>query len=172
MAELQVLHGEPRHKVMDQTREMLGRREETIKAMRPALSALLAAICDQLTKAKEDEPRLPLEHVRFAQTRWTPTGKLVIEFEIVKETAEETDRYYVDDLVDEMVGRNRFISAMRAEIAQFISAMVDQFSYIKKHNIQLDLSRITFTGAEWIANALVLDVRNDGKPYGSKEARL
>ena len=54
MAELQVLHQEPRHAVTDYVRERLGRREATVRVMRPALSALCVALCQQIEIMKSE----------------------------------------------------------------------------------------------------------------------
>lgn len=170
MAELQVLHQEPRHKVTDYVAERLGRREATVKIMRPALTALATSLCQQIEVMKAEHSDLNLNRLRFARIAWTPTGQLAIAFEYGDQALDDV-RYFVDEVVAEITERNVRMAPVRSEIAQFIASMVDQFALIKKNNVHLNLDRITFDGVRWLENELVIDIRYEGKPFGQREAR-
>lgn len=170
MAELGVLHQEPRHKVTDYVAERLGRREATVKAMRPSLTTLATALCQQIEVMKAEHSGLNLTRLRFARIAWTPTGQLAIAFEY-GDQATDDERYFVDEVVGEIVARNVRMQPVQSEIAQFIASMVDQFALIKKNNVHLNLDRITFDGVRWLENELVIDIRYEGKPFGQREAR-
>lgn len=170
MAELQVLHQEPRHKVTDYVAERLGRREATVKIMRPALTALATSLCQQIEVMKAEHSDLNLNRLRFARIAWTPTGQLAIAFEYGDQALDDV-RYFVDEVVAEITERNVRMNPVRSEIAQFIASMVDQFALIKKNNAHLNLDRITFDGVRWLENELVIDIRYEGKPFGQREAR-
>jgi hypothetical protein len=170
MAELQVLHAEPRHTVTDYVAERLGRRETTVRVMRSALIALATALCQQIETMKSEYPNLNLTRLRFAQVKWTPTGQLAVSFEYGDQAPDEA-RYFVDDVVHEIVERNVRLTPVQSEIAQFIASMVDQFSLIKKHNVHLNLDHIEFNDVRWLDGELVINVRYAGKPFGQREAR-
>jgi hypothetical protein len=170
VAELQVLHAEPRHKVTEYVNERLGRREATVRAMRPALITLATALCQQIEIMKSEHPDLVLTRLRFAQVAWTPTGQLVITFEYGDQAPDES-RYFVDEIVHSLVERNVRLTPIQSEVAQFIASMVDQFGLIKKHNVHVNLDQIDFPGVRWLDHELIIDIRYAGKPFGQREAR-
>lgn len=170
MAELQVLHQESRHKVAEYVNERLGRRETTVSVMRPALVALATALCQQVEIMKSEHLALDLTRLRFAQVAWTPTGQLVITFGYGEQATDDA-RYFVDDVVHEIVARNVRLTPVQSEFAQFIASMVDQFALIKKNNVHLSLNLLEFENVRWLDNELIIDVRYDGKPFGQREAR-
>lgn len=170
MAELAVLHQEPRHKVTEYVNERLGRREATVRVMRPALITLATALCQQIEIMKSEHSTLNLARLRFAQVAWTPTGQLVIDFEYGEQATDDA-RYFVDEVVEEIVSRSVRVTPVQSEIAQFIASMVDQFGLIKKHNVHLNLDHITFEGVRWLDRELIIDIRYEGKPFGQREAR-
>jgi hypothetical protein len=167
-----VLDSEPRHKVEDFVKEMLGRRKAVIEDMRPALQELIVGLLTTIEGMKERDPLIDLGRVRVEETKWTKDGRLVLWLSTLGLLDSiVSDRYYIDDLVAELVDKNDHVKETSGEVAQFISAMIDQFAFIKKHDIETDLTKITFENMKWVDQRLVFDIKYNGEPFSPKEAR-
>jgi len=168
MAELEVLHSEPRHKVEAFAAEMLGRRHATIQSMRESLKSLVTGICEQFEKIKLQIPRMDLNQVVFAETKWTKEGYLDISIGYGQMPDGEA-RYHVDELVMEIVERNARLMGIRDELAQYISGMVDQFSVLKDRYPLADLKGVMFTDFKWMDGHLLFQIRHHGQIWGCHE---
>jgi len=173
MAEFSVLHGEPRYKVDSFVTELVGRRQETIQLMRPALLKLLGAFAEQMDMLRLSYLGLDLTILRFNQPTWTKDGKLLLSFQQQARPADEVaERYHVDDLVVEILAREPHLAPMQDELSQFFSAFVDQFSVLRKH-YGLDLTRVTFPNLRWLTNGMLeCSILYDGKPLAPRRAGL
>jgi len=173
MGEFSVLQGEPRYKVDGFVNELLGRRQATIQAMRPALLKLLAAFAEQMDMLRLSYLGLDLTMLKFKQPTWTKDGKLLLSFQQLEAPAEDViERYHVDELVIEILGREPHLLPMQDELSQFFSAFVDQFSVLHKHAL-LDLTRIAFPDLRWLANGMLeCNIFYDGKPLTPRTAKL
>lgn len=173
MAEFSVLQGEPRYKVDSFVTELVGRRQETIQLMRPALLKLLAAFAEQMDMLRLSYLGLDLTILRFNQPTWTKDGKLLLSFQQQAGTPDKHEpRYHVDELVTEILGRESHLAPMQDELSQFFSAFVDQFSVLRKH-YSLDLTRVTFPALRWLANGMLeCSILYDGTPLAPRTAGL
>lgn len=173
MAELSVLHSEPRYKVTSFVTELIGRRQETIQAMRPALLKLLAAFAEQMDMLRLNHLGLDLTILKFKQPTWTKDGTLLLSFQQMEAHDDEpAERYHVDELVREILDREPHLLPMQDELSQFFSAFVDQFSVLKKHYL-LDLTRVTFPALHWLPNGILeCSICYDGKPLAPRTAGL
>jgi hypothetical protein len=144
----------------------------TIEAMRPELTKLGAGLLRALDAFKQDDPFLDLGLVRIEETKWTKEGKLILSFSTLGLLNDiRPDRYYIDNLVADLIERDQHMNPCSGELAQFISAMVDQFGFIKKNNVALDLGQLSFQEMRWIDQHLVFNIQYRGEPYTPKEAR-
>lgn len=172
MSEFQILHQEPRHKVVEFADEVVERRHATINAMRPALEAFIRNFCDQFEALRQAAPSLHLEGVVFAETKWTKEGRLVIEFGYDPQKDHDLGpRFHVDELVREIVEKTGKLDALFDELSQFIGMMIDQFMLLKKTHLAIDLGKITFDDMRWLDQNLVFNINLDGKPFLPREAR-
>lgn len=168
MAELEVLHAEPRHKVEAFAREMLGRRHATIQQMRDSLTSLVTGICESFEKIKVQIPAMDLNQVIFAETKWTKDGYLDISIGYGQMPDGEA-RYHIDELVMDIINRNNRLMGIRDELAQYISGMVDQFSVLKDRHPLIHLNGITFTDFKWMDGHLFFQIRHHGHVWGCHE---
>ncbi len=155
MAEYEVLHAEPRHRVDEFVDELLGRARLVVVAMGPALERLLREMVGQFQTFQARHYLLTLERVRFEWVRWTRDGHLVIEFVADGVAAPPADpalrHQVVDAFVDDVVGR-AVPEALRGEFSQFVRGMVHQFAVLKKHALALDLDAVAFDRIEWLTD--------------------
>lgn len=168
MAELEVLHAEPRYKVEAFAAEMLGRRHATIQLMRDSLRSLVVGICESFEKIKLQIPAMDLNQVIFAETKWTKEGYLDISIGYGQIPDGEA-RYHIDELVMEIIDRNNRLMGIRDEMAQYISGMVDQFSVLKDRHPLCDLKGVTFTDFKWMDGHLLFQIRHHGHVWGCHE---
>jgi hypothetical protein len=172
LAEYQVLHQEPRHRVDEFVDEVVERRKATIDAMRPALESLVRNFCDQFESLKQAAPALHMRGVVFAETKWSKEGRLVVEFGYDPQKDHDLGpRYHVDELVREIVEKNGKLVVLFDELSQFVGMMVDQFMLLKKTHLAIDLTAITFDDMRWLNQALIFDINLHGKPFVPREAR-
>lgn len=168
MAEYEVLHQEPRHRVDEFVDEMLGRARLTVAAMGPAFERLLREMVAQFQAFQARHYLLTLERVRFEWMRWTRDGHLVIEFTPDGLAAPPADpplrHQVVDAFVDDVVGR-AVPDALRGEFSQFVRGMVQQFALLKKHALALDLGAVEFDRLEWLTDRqLAIRMTHHGQP--------
>lgn len=168
MAELEILYAEPRHKVEAFAAEMLGRRHATIQSMRESLKSLVTGICEQFEKIKLEIPRMDLNQVVFAESKWTTDGYLDISIGY-GQLPDDLARYHVDELVMEIVERNVKLMSLRDELAQYISGMIDQFGVLKQRHPLCDLKGVTFTDFKWMDGHLLFQIRHHGHIWGCHE---
>lgn len=172
MAEYQVLSEEPGHKVRSFTDELLERRKAVIKDMKAQLIALGGGMLKALAAMKDDDPFIDMETLRFEETKWTKDGKLVIWITTLGvPTGEKTDRYYVDNIVADLIEKDEHMNPVSGELAQFMSALIDQFGFMKKQHGHLDLDKITFAEMHWVDDRLVFSINYNGAPLTPREAR-
>lgn len=172
MAELEVLHQEPRHLVTSLADEIKERRRLTIQSMRPALQALIVGLCDYLEGMKDDIPHLEYDRVVLAETRWMKDGRFIFEFGYQRRMpADLGERLHVDDLLTDIVKRNSRLAPLFDEFSRFLAALVDQFSALKKSHLHVSLDKITFTNPRGLDKDLIFDIKLDGKAFGPKEVR-
>lgn len=170
MAEFSVLHDEPRHKVVDFATEILERRRTVIQEMRPQLSALIEGLLKAFSAMKQKDPLLDLARLRVEEVKWTKDGRLALWLSTMGLLDSITsDRYYIDNLVAELVDKDQHMNPCSGEIAQFMSAMIDQFGFYKKHNVDFDLTEVRFSEMRWIDGRLVFDMTYRGEPFGRPE---
>jgi hypothetical protein len=179
MSGFAVLHGDPSHKVRSFADEILGRREETIRKMRKALTGLVTDLCEQFETLKNDKPQLRLECVRIAETKWTKDGHLLVQLGYDPQGIYDLGpRYHVDDLIAEVVDHSDKAKPLANELGQFLAALVDQFSVLTKHH-SVDLGAVAFEHTRWVDVGteteehlvLVFDIRHYGFPLCYREAR-
>jgi len=166
MSELQVLHGEPRHKISSFVADLLGRRSETIRAMRPALVSLVVGVVGQFEAMKAQFSVIDLKKVKFAETTWTKDGQLVIQIGYGELPAFMEERYHIDEIVQDIIDKNAKIIELRDELAQFIAAMVDQWGIVKQREPLLILAGVSYDNFRWLDKMLIIDTRVAGELYG------
>jgi hypothetical protein len=172
MAETQVLAGEPRHKTSEFRDEFLERRRQTVQDMRPQLRGLVAGLLRAFEQVADSIPGVDLSKLRVEDTTLTKDGKMTIAVSTMGlgSGVKPGDLYYVDDLVGEMFeGKERW-SLVSYEVGQFISALVNQFAFIRKRDESFQPSQVTFGEPRWSDGLTVFDVRYAGKPLGLKSA--
>lgn len=176
MAELSVLHQEPRHKVDTFVDEMLVRARGVVAEAGPALERLLRDMIAQFNTFQARHYLITLKDVRFEWIRWIrETGQLVVEFTVDPnlgkfDEVSELRHEVVDAFVDGVVGRT-VPDALRGEFSQFLRGMVTQFAAIKKHS-PIDLTRIDFRQIEWLTDRrLSVRMTHHGRPFTPQEAR-
>lgn len=168
----QILHSEPNYKVKGFRDEFLERRRSTIDAMRPQLRNLIVGLLSTIESLKIDDPSIDMNRVRVEETKWTKDGQLVLGLSTLGLLEDvKPDRYYVDELVAELVEKDDHLRPISGEVAQFISAMIDQFGFIKKNNVSFDLSKVTFSQMHWNQKRLVFNLEYNGRPMSPQEAR-
>jgi hypothetical protein len=172
MPEYQILNSEPGYKVRGFRDEFLERRRMTIDAMRPQLRILISGLLSTIESLKIDDPLIDMNRVRIEETKWTKDGQLVLSLSTLGLLEDiKPDRYYVDELVGELVERDDHFRPVSGEVGQFISAMIDQFGFIKKNNDAFDPTKVEFTQMHWNQGRLVFNLEYDGKPMSPQEAR-
>lgn len=166
MSATQVLHGEPGHKVRSFVEELLERRGETIRSMRPALTALVIGIVGQFEAMKAEFSSIDLKQVKFAETTWTRDGQLVITMGYGTLPPFMEQRYHVDPVIEEIIEKNAKLDDLRDELAQFVAAMVDQWGMVKQREPLMILAGVSYDNFRWLDKQLVIDTRVGGQLYG------
>jgi hypothetical protein len=169
MGEFQVLHAEPQYKVRSFATELLERRHATIQAMREPLRSVVIGMCESFEKMKALIPRMDLNQVIFAESKWTKEGYLDIQIGY-GQLPEGEARYHIDELIAEIVDRSASVIGLRDELAQYLSGMVDQFTVLKDRHPLLDLRGVTFTDFKWLDGHLLFAIRHHGRIWGCHEA--
>ena len=60
--------------------------------------------------------------------------------------------------------------SVSGEVAQFVSALVNQFAFIKKRQETFPLDKVTFEDLRWNGGHAVFSLRCNGQPMGVKNA--
>jgi hypothetical protein len=169
MAEYQILRSEPRHRIDDFVDELLARAREVIADLGPALERLLRDMVAQFQTFRERHYLITLRDVRFEWVRWTPDGRLVIEFSADptlprKPDPPELRHVVIDAFADGVVGRT-VPEDLRGEFRQFLRGLVHQFAALKKH-APVDLPLIAFDRVEWLTDRrLAIRMTHRGRPF-------
>ena len=171
MSEFELLHAEPGYKVRSFRDELLERRAMTIRAMRPAFTAMVIGIADQFAKMKANLSSLDLNLVKFAGTTWTKEGQIVIEIGYGALPPFMEGRYHVDEIIQEIIDKNVVIAPLRDELAQLTAAFVDQWGMEQQREPLLILGGITYDNFRWLNKQLVFDCRSGGQLYGWNAGR-
>lgn len=171
MAETQVLASEPGYKKREFRTEFLQRRFDTIESMRPQLRKLIVGLMKLFEECQEREPSIDLTKLRVEETILTKDGKMVLTIStlgLLKGVKD--DIYGVDELVGELFEGDEMWAAVSGETAQFVSALVNQFAFIKKRNDNFQPSKVTFGECSWNQGHAVFDLLYDGRPMGLQNA--
>lgn len=172
MSEFSVLGSEPRHKVNAFAAALLEMRQQTIAEMYTALASLIGDLCTTLQQVKDSDPELELDRIRFEKTMWTKEGQLVLEISTQRDPNDESlERWFVDEFVDDLMTRSVHTEPLRAEVAQFVAAFIDQFGVLRLKNNQINLRNITFERMHWLEGRLIFDISYNGVPFSAQEAR-
>ncbi len=172
MAEAQVLHGEPGHKVSGFRDEFLERRRQTVEAMRPELRRLVVGLLKAFEQSADMVPGVELHKLRVEETVLTKDGKMVLTLSLMglSQGVRPGDMYYVDDLIGEFFEGDERWSLVSYEVGQFVSALVNQFAFIRKRDEGFQPGRVTFGEPRWVDGHTVFDMRYQGEPLGVKNA--
>jgi len=181
MAAPQVLAGESGYLIRGLVDEIIGRRQATIQAMRPALRRLATDLVRTIVAIKDEQSWIDLDRANVRKVEWADAdGSLIVHLDLpgILFVANKTDpdkappRYHVDEFVAEV-----FVGALEArpltyEVAQFIAGLVDQFSAMKKHTQTLDLACVTFENTRWIGDdRIAFSIRHGGLPLLPQQVR-
>ncbi len=169
------LDSEPRHKIDDFVKEVLGRTSLVVNEMSKAFERMLHDVVTRLVALKEDDPTLDLRALKFEYVRWTPDGKMIMEFAQSLRDGGQNDgprarHQVIDEFVESVVGRT-VPEEMNEEFKQFMRGMIMQFAVLKKHNASISLGDISFDNVRWHDGKIVMDVARDGRPFGRRDAR-
>jgi hypothetical protein len=174
LAELQVLQGEPRHKVETFVDEVLERSRQVVAQAGTAFEGLLRDIIASFQAFRQAHMLITLDRVRFQWIRWTPDGKLLIGFGLGPGMIDKDMPRHavVDAFVDDVVGRS-VPDELRQEFAGFVRGMVNCLAMLKKWHLDLDLEALRFDRPYWHGDdrTLVIGMRHHGRPLGHREAR-
>lgn len=171
MAETQVLAGEPRHKTSEFRDEFLERRRQTVEEMRPQLRGLVVGLLKAFEQAADMRPGIELHRLRVEETVLTKDGKMVLTLSLMGLAADvKPDMYYVDDLVGEFFEGQERWSLVSFEVGQFVSALVNQFAFIRKRDGGFQPGQVAFGAPRWVDGHTVFDVAYQGQPLGLKSA--
>jgi hypothetical protein len=173
MAELQILHSEPRYKVETFVDEAVERSRQVVAQTGPALEGLLRDMVATFQAFREAHYLITLDRVRFQWIRWTPTGEILIVFGLGPTMVDKDMPAHeaVDGFVDAAVAWY-VPDELRGEFRGFVRAMVMQFAMLKKWHLDLDLEAIRFDRPRWHGDrTLVIGMRHRGRPLGHREAR-
>jgi hypothetical protein len=77
MAETEVLHAEPRHRVAAFVDDILGRADDAFDDMREQFRTLAISLMYQFAAAKKNG--VDLRTVKFESVRWVKEGRIVID---------------------------------------------------------------------------------------------
>jgi hypothetical protein len=171
VAETQVLASEPGYKKAEFRSEFLERRRDTIDAMRPQLRRLIVGLMRLFEEVVDREPEVDLTKLRVEETILTKDGKMVLTISkmgLLKGVRD--DIYHVDELVGEMFEGDEQWRAVSGEVAQFVSALVNQFAFIRKRNENFQPGKVAFGECSWNQGHAVFDLTYDGQPMGLKSA--
>jgi hypothetical protein len=171
VSETQVLHSEPQHKKSEFRDEFLERRRQTVQDMRPQLRGLVVGLLKAFEQAAEMRLGIELHKLRVEETVLTKDGKMVLTLSLMGLSQDvKPDMYYVDDLVGEFFeGRERW-SLVSYEVGQFVSALVNQFAFVRKRDAGFQPGQIAFGTPRWVDGHTVFDVTYQGQPLGLKSA--
>lgn len=174
MAELQVLHGEPRYTVENFVDEMTERSRGVIRLMGPQFEMLLRRIVDSLDQFKVTNMLITLRDVHFTGISWQRDGRMILTFAgaRLRNNAEDIPRHAdIEAFVSDVVGRT-VPEEFRIECENFIRGLVFQFALIAKHT-SIALRAIRFMNAEWITDAqLAVMIKYHKRPLAPRDVRI
>jgi hypothetical protein len=175
VADLSVLHQEPRHRVEQFVDEMLTRSRDVVAVMGPEFERLLRNMLDQFDAFRTAHYLITFKDVRFGQIVWLQeTGQLLLAFVLAPKPHDpDVPRHaVVDAFVRGVVGRT-VPDEFRDECEGFLRSMVMQFAMLKKTHSQIDLDAIAFATPTWVSDReLRIDITHHGKPFLPREARI
>jgi len=85
---------------------------------------------------------------------------------------EAEPRYKIQELVSEIIGRrDEAVRLMQPELNKLVVGLIDQFSAMKKHNPDLELSSVKFERIRWSPDGkIIVDVFHNRRRFTPADA--